>query len=140
MAREKALALAKESGLDLILVAPNINPPVCKIMDYGKYLYKEKKAERKQKASQKQSEVKGIRLSLRTGEHDIEVKVNRSRKFLSERHSLKIQLILKGREITHLDLAREKMLKFAEKLAEIAIMDMPPKRQGNSLIMTLSPK
>lgn len=140
MAREKALALAKENGLDLILVAPNINPPVCKIMDYGKYLYKEKKAERKQKASQKQSEVKGIRLSLRTGEHDIEVKVNRSRKFLSERHSLKIQLILKGREITHLDLAREKMLKFAEKLAEIAIMDMPPKRQGNSLIMTLSPK
>lgn len=140
MAREKALALAKESELDLIMVAPNINPPVCKIMDYGKYLYKEKKAERKQKVGQKQSEVKGIRLSLKIGEHDIEVKANKSRKFLSERHSLKIQLILKGREITHLDLAREKMLKFAEKLAEISIMDMPPKRQGNSLIMTLSPK
>jgi translation initiation factor IF-3 len=139
MAVEKALAIAKEQDLDLVLVAPNVNPPVCKILDYGKHLYKQKKIDRKHRASQKKSEVKGIRLSLRTGVHDIEVKLKRARGFLEERHSLKIQLIFKGREVAHRDLATEKMLAFAEQLKDLAVVDNPPKKQGHTLFMTLSP-
>lgn len=139
MAREKAQALADEAGLDLVLVSPQSNPPVCRIMDYGKHLYRQNKQDRKQRASQKQVEVKGIRLSLRTGEHDIDVKVKRARKFLAERHGIKVQLIFKGREITHLDLAQAKMREFAQKLTDVARVEVAPKRQGNTLFMTLSP-
>ncbi len=139
MGIERARALAKEQGLDLVEVSPTVHPPVCKIIDFGKYLYKQKKQEQKQKSSQKSHEVKGVRLSLRTDNHDIEVKMNQAKKFLGEGNSLKIALIFRGREITHYDLALEKMRFIKEGLKDVAKVDQEPKRQGNNLIMILSP-
>lgn len=137
---EEARRIAEEKGLDLIEVAPNANPPVCKTTDYGKYLYRQKKIDQKQRAKQRKSEIKGIRLSLRTDKHDIETKVKKARQFLEAGHSLKISLILKGREMAHLDLAIEKMNYLVSALEEHARIDQPPKKQGYNLFAILSPK
>lgn len=136
---EKAMEMAKEAGLDLLEVAPNANPPVCRIMDYGKHVYKMKKQERKHQAKQKKHEVKGIRVSLRTDVHDLDVKVKRARKFLDQGNSLKVALIFRGREITHFDLAVEKMEYIKDQLKDVAKVDQEPKRQGHNLFMILSP-
>ncbi|MBU2524352.1 translation initiation factor IF-3 [Patescibacteria group bacterium] len=136
---EEALRMAKEKEMDLAEVSPNTNPSVCKLMDYGKYLYKQKKVDAKHKKMQKQVEVKGVRLSMRTGDHDLQVKVNQARKFLGQRNLIKVQLIFKGREAVHKDLAINKLNLFAEELKDIARVDELPKRQGNTLIMILAP-
>jgi translation initiation factor IF-3 len=136
---EDALQLAKTEELDLVEVAPTARPPVCKIMDFGKHLYKQKKLLQKQRTKQRKSEVKGVRLSLRTGEHDIQVKIKKARQFLEAGHSLKVALIFKGREISHFDLAVEKMQVFKKELADIAKVDQEPKKQGYNLFMILSP-
>ncbi len=139
MGIEKARSLAKEQGLDLVEVSPNVHPPVCRIMDFGKYLYRQRKQEQKHNASQKSREVKGIRLSLRTGDHDIEVKLNQAKRFLKDGNSLKFTLIFRGREVTHYDLALEKMITIRDALKEVAKVDQEPKKQGYNLIMILSP-
>jgi len=139
MGIQKAREMAKEQGVDLVEVSPNAKPPVCRLMDYGKYLYRQKKQDQKHKSKQKKNEVKGIRLSLRTDVHDIEVKVKRARKFLEQGNSIKVALIFRGREITHFDLAVDKMLIIKEALKDIAKCDQEPKRQGYNLFMILSP-
>ncbi len=139
MATEKALAMAKEKDTDLVEVSPNANPPVCKLMDFGKYSYKQKKIDQKHRKMQKQSEVKGVRVGFRTDSHDMEVKRKMAEKFLKARNIVKVSLIFKGRELAHADLAIEKLKKFAETLEDIAHVDEGPKRQGNNLIMILSP-
>ncbi|EKD93567.1 MAG: hypothetical protein ACD_28C00115G0007 [uncultured bacterium] len=136
---EDARRLATEKETDLVEVAPNVNPPVCKLMDYGKYLYRQKKLEQKQRAKSKKSEVKGIRLSLRTDTHDLETKIKKAKQFLGDGHSLKIALIFKGRELSHFDLAVEKMNKVVNALTEVAKVDQPPKKQGYNLFAILSP-
>ena len=139
MGIEKALQMAQEQGVDLVEVAPNAKPPVCRLMDLGKFIYRQKKQEQKQKSKQKKTEVKGIRISLRTGDHDIEVKLNQSRKFLEQGNSLKVALIFRGREVTQYDLALEKMLRIKNALSDIARCDQEPKKQGYNLFMILSP-
>lgn len=139
MAIEKAMALAKEKDLDLAEVAPNANPPVCKIMDYGKYQYHQKKVDTKHRKSQKKTEVKGVRIGFKTGEHDLQTKTKQARKFLEAGNSVKVSLIFKGREAIYKDLAREKMLKFQEGLEGVCSIETPPKGQGNTLIMILTP-
>lgn len=139
MGIERARALAKEMDVDLVEVSPTVHPPVCRLMDFGKYLYRQRKQEQKHKASQKSREVKGIRLSLRTGEHDIDVKLNQAKRFLEEGNSLKFTLIFRGREVTHYDLALEKMVTIRDSLKELAKVDQEPKKQGYNLIMILSP-
>jgi len=139
MGIQKAREMAKEQGVDLVEISPNAKPPVCRLMDYGKYLYRQKKQDQKHKSKQKKNEVKGIRLSLRTDVHDIEVKVKRARKFLEQGNSIKVALIFRGREITHFDLAVDKMLIIKEALKDIAKCDQEPKRQGYNLFMILSP-
>ncbi|MDP2625010.1 MAG: translation initiation factor IF-3 [Candidatus Peregrinibacteria bacterium] len=136
---EEARRLAQEATLDLVEVAPQAKPPVCKIMDYGKYLYKEKKQLQKQRSKQKKCEVKGIRLSLRTDVHDLDFKIKRARKFLEAGHSLKVALIFKGRELSHFDLAVDKMNVVKAGLVDIAKVDQEPKKQGYNLFMILSP-
>jgi translation initiation factor IF-3 len=136
---QDAKAMAEREELDLVEVAPNANPPVCKIMDYGKHLYKIKKQLQKQRSSMSKHEVKGIRLSLRTDTHDIEVKVKRARKFLAQGHSLKVALIFKGRELSHFDLALAKMEVIKKALEDVAKVDQQPKKQGYNLFMILSP-
>jgi translation initiation factor IF-3 len=139
MAIQDALLKAEEKGLDLVEVSPNANPPVCKLMDYGKHQYRQKKIEQKHRKMQKQSEVKGIRIGFRTDEHDLEVKRRQAEKFLKNRHTVKLALIFKGRELAHVDIAEEKLKKFAESLSEVSTIEEGPKRQGNNLIMILSP-
>ena len=136
---EDAIALAKEVESDLVEVSPTAHPPVCKIMDYGKYLYRQNKLMQKQRTKQRKSEVKGIRLSMRTGTHDIETKVRKAREFLEAGHSLKVALIFKGREISHFDLAVDKMNVIKDALADVAKVDQAPKKQGYNLFMILSP-
>ncbi len=132
--------MAKEGELDLVEVAPNAKPPVCKIMDFGKFLYRQKKQDQKQKKSQKQGEVKGIRLSMRTDTHDLEVKAEKAKEFLKERNLVKVAMILRGRELAHMDLARSKMKLFSEMIADAGKIDELPKKQGHNLIMMVTPK
>ncbi len=136
---EEALSLAREKSLDLAEVAPNADPPVCKIIDYGKYQYHQKKVEQKHRKQQKQTEVKGVRIGFRTNEHDIEVKARMATRFLKARNMVKVTLVFKGREAQHSDLAVEKLLHFADVLKEIATVEARPKRQGNTLFMLLAP-
>lgn len=137
---EKALALAREAGTDLVEVSPKAVPPVCKVMDYGKYLYRLKKQEQHQKKGAKKTQVKGIRLGISTGEHDLEVKRKKALDFLKDRHLVKVVTIFKGRELQHKNLGREKMLEFAKSLQDVADMDSPPRFAGFQTVMVLAPK
>lgn len=137
--RDDALKRAQEKELDLVEVAPQNNPPVCRIMDYGSYVYEQKKKDKKQRQASKQTETKTIRLSIRTGAHDLEVKAKQARKFLEGRHIVKVVVIFKGREITHSDLGRAKMKEFYGYLLEVAKIEQEPKQQGYQMIMILNP-
>lgn len=140
MAIEKALKLAADAELDLAEVAPNSHPPVCKILDYGKYQYHQKKIDTKHRKMQKKMEVKGVRLGFKTGEHDMETKAKQARKFLEEGNTVKVALIFKGREAVYKELAIAKMMRFYEIMQDICTMYEIPKKQGNILIMILTPK
>lgn len=120
---EDALKLATEKELDLVEVSPNITPPVCKIMDYGKYLYKIAKQKRQQNAKQKKVELKIIRVSMRAEKHDLGFKAKNVVKFLKQGNKVKIDMILKGREKAHSDFASEKLEKFLNIISEISKMD-----------------
>lgn len=139
MAVEKAMAMAKEQELDLVEVSPNASPPVCKILDYGKYLYRQKKADQKQKTASKAAEMKGIRIGFRTSGHDIEIKMNQSRKFLEKRHSVKVQMLFKGRELAYVEMGKTKLIKFTAELSDVSKSDGEPKRHGHTLVMILNP-
>lgn len=136
---EKALQMAKEKGYDLCEVAPNEKPPVCKLMDYGKYLYHQQKLDSKQRKAHKQTEVKGIRIGFQTAAHDLGIRVNQAKRFLEDKNAVKVVMMFRGREITHIDLGRKKMEDFYAALRDIAKLEEPAKRQGNSLIMLLTP-
>ena len=110
----KVLELAKNKGLDLVEISANAKPPVCKITDYGKYQYFQEKKERKQKAKQKKSELKGVRIGFTTSSHDLETKIKQAEKFLKAGHKVRIEMRLKGRERAHQDLARQKIESFLE--------------------------
>ena len=140
MSLEKAMKVAEDAGLDLAEVAPNVNPPVCKVLDYGKYQYHQKKVDTKHRKMQKKTEVKGVRMGFKTGEHDMQVKARQAQKFLEAGNSVKVSLIFRGRENIYKDLAVEKMTKFSSQLEEVCTVEQTPKRQGNTLIMILTPK
>ena len=114
---DKALEMAQERGLDLVEVSPLANPPVVKIVNYAKMKYEKEKERRKEKAKQKKIEIKGIRLSLRISDHDIQVRINRAKGFLADGDKVKIDMQLKGREMQHKDLAREIIKKFVDTIA-----------------------
>lgn len=137
---EKALEMAREAETDLVEVSPKANPPVCKMLDYGKYLYKLKKQEQQQKKNTKKTEVKGVRIGLSTGQHDLDVKIKQAKKFLEQRNLIKVVIIFKGRELMHKALGREKMLEFAESLKDLADIESPPKHSGYQTVMMLAPK
>ena len=139
MTVSEALELAKKKEMDLVEVSPMSSPPVCKIMDFGTYLYNQKKKDKKQKKAQKQTETKTIRLSIRTGLHDMEVKAKQARKFLDARNILKVVIIFKGREMAHGDLGFAKMEEFHKMLEDVATIEQEPKRQGYQMTMILNP-
>ncbi len=136
---EEALRIANERGIDLVEVAPLAQPPVCRAMDYGKFIYKQKKLEKKQKTTQKKVEMKTVRLSLRIDTHDLNTKANRTREFLKNKNSVKVILMLKGREMEHQDLGMSKINSFLDKVQDIATVESLPKRHGNNISMNLIP-
>ena len=135
----EALQIAEEKSLDLAEVAPHADPPVCKIIDYGKYQYHQKKVEQKHRRQQKQTEVKCVRIGFRPNVHDLAVKEKQARRFLSARNMVKVTLVFRGREAQHFDLAKKKLLDFAVWLEDIATVETQPKKQGNTLFMMLAP-
>ena len=137
---DEALRIAEEKNLDLVNVSPNANPPVCKILDYGKYRYEIQKREKDAKKRQKVTEVKEVRLSTFIEEHDIQVKAKNASKFLQEGNRVKVSLRLRGRERDYANHAIEVMNDFAESLSDICIVDKKPKFEGRGINMFLSPK
>lgn len=137
---EEGLKIAKEKGLDLIEISPKADPPVCKIDDLGSYMFNIKKAAKKQKLASKQAPLKSIRFGIRISENDLNIKIDKARKFLDKKHPVKILLQFKGRESSHADLGLEKMKKFENNLSEVSKADGEPKRQGNRIILMLRPE
>jgi translation initiation factor IF-3 len=131
--------MAAERHLDLVEVAPNADPPVVKIMDYGKFLYTKKKKERHARQQQKQIEVKEIRLRPKTDEHHLGFKVRDARRWLADGMKVKVRIWFKGREITYPELGRELLDQVAEALNDIAVVEQAPNMDGRSMLMVLAP-
>ncbi len=131
----QALALAQEQGLDLVEVNPTVRPSIAKIMDFGQFQYKQSKIAQAQKAKVKKVEIKGIRLSFKIGQHDKDMRLKQARKFLEEGHKVKLEMVLRGRERAHMDLARENMMKFVSEIGDYAVVEVPLSRMGGRLNM-----
>ncbi len=140
MSREEALALAEEKNLDLVNISPNAKPPVCKILDYGKYRYELQKREKEAKKKQKNNQVKEIRLSTFIEDHDINVKAKTASKFLKDGDKVKVSLRFRGREMGYQAKGYEVMEKFATVCEEVSEIEKKPKFEGRSLTMVLTPK
>ncbi|MDE5985622.1 MAG: translation initiation factor IF-3 [Eubacterium sp.] len=140
MSAKEARAIAEENDLDLVKIAPQAKPPVCKIMDYSKYRYEQAKREKENRKNQKQVETKEIRLSVTIDVGDFNTKVNQAKKFLASGHKLKVSIRLKGRMMVHSDLGVENMKRFAAAVEEEANVDKAPKLEGRQILMFLSPK
>lgn len=135
----EAVAMARERNLDLVEVAPNANPPVCRIMDYGKFQYERTKKEREAKKAQKVIEVKEIRIRPKTAMYHVGFKLNRVRDWLKKGNKVKIRILFRAREITHSQLGRETLADIAADLADVAMVEQAPLMDGKSLVMLLGP-
>ena len=136
----EAQELAEEKKLDLVLVAPHVNPPVCKIMNYGKYKFEQAKKEKEAKKKQKVAEVKEIRITPNIEEHDFRFKAKNARRFIEEGNKLKITVKFRGREVNNSKLGEDVLNRFIEDLADIAIVDKKPKLEGRNMFIMLSKK
>jgi translation initiation factor IF-3 len=135
----EALSLAEERGLDLVEVAPNALPPVCRIMDYGKFRYEQTKKEREARKNQKQIDIKQIRLEPKTDDHDLDVKARQARKFLLGGDKVKFNLRFRGREIFHQDIGMSMLERISEELRDIAVIEQRPLMEGRVLSLMLAP-
>lgn len=136
----EALKLAKEKNLDLVNVAPQAKPPVCRIMDFGKYKYEQRKKDKEAKKKQKTITVKEIKMRPNIEEHDFKVKVKNCMRFLDNGDKVKVTIIFRGREITHPELGEQLGLKLAEELSSVGVVEKPAKIEGRNMVMVLSPK
>ena len=136
----EAMKLAREAELDLVKIAPTAKPPVCKIIDYGKYRYEQARKEKEAKKKQKTIEIKEVRLSPNIDENDLNTKVNAARKFIEKGNKVKVSLRFRGREMAHIDSSKHILEDFAEKLSDIAVVDKAPKLEGRSMTMFLTEK
>ncbi len=134
-----ALAEAEKQELDLVEVAPNSSPPVCRIMDYGKHLYQQSKKTHGTKKTQSTVQLKEIRIRPKTEEHDLQVKLRHIQRFLEQNNKVKITMMFRGREIVYADKGRQIMEDIKNRLGEICVVDQFPKREGRNMIMILSP-
>ena len=137
---KEALKLAEEAGLDLVKIAPTAKPPVCKIIDYGKYRYEQARKEKDAKKKQKTVELKEIRLSPNIEANDLNTKVNSARKFIEKGNKVKVTLRFRGREMAHMNSSKHILDDFAEALADVAVVEKPAKVEGRSLGMVLAEK
>lgn len=139
MAPREAAKIAAEKNLDLVEIAPNANPPVCRIMDYGKYKYEQSKREKEAKKNQKVISVKEVKLRPNIEDHDFLTKAKNASKFLAGGDKVKVTIMFRGREITHPELGQELCERFAEELAGVAKVEKPAKVEGRNMIMILAP-
>lgn len=140
MSSQEALKIAIEKNLDLVKIAPGSNPPVCKIMDYGKYRFEQSKRDKETKKNQHVIEIKEIRMSPSIGLNDFNVKLKNALKFLAEGNRLKVTVRFRGREMTHTEIGNDLLNRFAEACSEIATINKDPKLDGRHMTMFLSPK
>ena len=140
MSARDALNLAAEKNLDLGKIAPQATPPVCKIIDYGKYRFEQAKREKEAKKNQRVVEIKEIRLSLNIDTHDFETKRNHAIRFLNDGNKVKVSIRFRGREMGHPERGADIMKRFAESLADTANVDKPAKLEGRNMLMFLAPK
>ena len=135
---EEALTVAREAGLDLVEVAPNERPPVCRVMDYGKYKYQQRK--KQNRSSSHHTKTKEIRLRPKTGQHDIDFKVKQAISFLQARDKVQISVVFRGREIVHVQEGRRVMEGVVEALVDHGKIELPPTQQGRRIVCTIAPK
>ncbi len=140
LATKKALDMAYDKGLDLVEIAPTSVPPVCRIMDYGKYRFDKEKKEKEQKKKQQTVELKEVQLSCRIDTHDFETKLNHALKFLSQGHKVKVSVKFKGREMAHTEIGLEVIKKFGEACTEIGVIEKQPALDGRQMLMFIAPK
>ena len=138
MSSKEAYFKAKDAGLDLVKISPNAKPPVCKIVDYGKYRYEQTRRAKEAKKKQRTVETKEIRLSPNIDKNDLNTKVNQARKFLQKGNKIKVSLRFRGREMAHKDVGREILDSFYEQLQDVSNVDKPAKMEGRSMVMFLS--
>lgn len=137
---EEAINQAEETGLDLVEVAPNSEPPVCRIMDYGQFKYQQSKRQHEAKKHQKVTHLKEIKLRPKTEEHDFKFKLKHAIEFVEHGDKVKVTIMFKGREMTHQELGRNLMDKFVNEVGELVTIESPAKMEGRSLSMILAPK
>ena len=137
--RDEALKIAKTRNLDLVLVAPGAKPPVCRIMDYGKYRYEQQKREREARKKQRVINVKEVRLSPAIGEHDFNTKLRSARRFIKNGDKVKASVRFRGRAITHKELGQEVLERLAEEVKDIASVESKAKMEGRQMFMMLAP-
>ena len=140
MSLTEALEVAAKAALDLVEVAPNSTPPVCRIMDYGKFRYQQSKKLQVAKKSQSIIQVKEIRIRPKTDDHDLQVKIKHIKKFLAQNDKVKVTMMFRGREMAYTELGKKIMEEVQKALADVCIVDQHPKLEGRNMIMMVSPK
>lgn len=140
MSRRDALQKACDEDLDLLCVAPNAQPPVCKIIDYGRYRFEQQKKEREAKKNQQTAEMKSLRVSPVIDQHDFDTKVKRAKEWLSDGQKVKIDMRFRGRMITRQEVGKQVLDKFTEQVSDVADVTKPPMLEGNTMSVTFSPK
>lgn len=140
MTPEEGIRIAEEKGLDLVEVAPHASPPVCRIMDYGKYMYEQKKRAREAKKHRRSAELKEIKLRYDTAEHDYNFKIRHAEEFLRSGKRVKVTIVFRGREIVHSELGRKMLERVISDLSGVANVEQPPKMDGRTMSTLLSPR
>ena len=140
MSAREAMKIAQEAELDLVKIAPAAKPPVCKIIDYGKYKYEQARNEKEAKKKQKTVEVKEVRLSPNIDTNDLNTKINNAKKFISKGNKVKVTLRFRGREMAHVQQSKHILDDFAETLADVAVVEKPAKMEGRAMSMVLAEK
>jgi translation initiation factor IF-3 len=140
MALEQALAHAQEEGLDLVEVAPTAEPPVCRVMDYGKFKYQQNKKVKEARKKSTSVQIKEVKFRPKTDEHDINTKIGQAKKFLAKGHKLKLTVMFRGREMAHPHLGEEMLTRVSELLAEDAVIESAPSREGRHMSLLMAPR
>ena len=140
MSADKALSLAEQQNLDLVKIVPQSKPPVCKIMDYGKYRFEQAKREKEARKNQHIVDIKEVRLSLNIDTHDFNTKLNNALKFIKHGDKVKVSIRFRGREMGHPEIGLDTMKRFAEACSEVAVIEKPAKLEGRNMLMFLAPK
>ena len=140
MTLHEAIRMAEEKGLDLVEVAPNGRPPVCRIMNYGKYRYEQQKRDKEAKKKQKVFQIKEVKLRPNIEDHDFFVKLKNAQRFLGDGNKVKVTIMFRGREMTHPELGQDVLDRFAKELGDTVVREKPPKLEGRNMTMIVAPK